>query len=375
MKPPVLIQAGGAGRRMRRSTGMDDKPLVRVRGATLLERNVLRLVGLGFRALHVSVDASRQHVATYVRELARLLEPRGVRLELLVETVPQGTIGAAAHWRDHGVGLLVVNSDNLTGIDLAALLAFHRERRADLTLATHEARVAYPYGVVEVEGDVITRYLEKPFVTRRTVSAVTVLGSRALAQVPASGICSLPELVDAALGTGLRVLAFQHDAPWIDVNDAEALARAEALVAERPLEFECFANPPDADVVGFLITGEPGILLERRAPDVDLHPNLWDTPGGKIEAGERPAEAARRELWEEFGIERRFTTYDAVFDQLEPATGRIVRHYVFHLRDLERVTSCEGATIAWVRWQDLPGLSPCSPVVHRTLAALDLART
>ena len=42
-------------------------------------------------------------------------------------------------------------------------------------------------------------------------------------------------------------------------------------------------------------------LLVQQRPSTGLLGGLWEFPGGKIEHGERPEEAARRELWEETG--------------------------------------------------------------------------
>jgi len=44
------------------------------------------------------------------------------------------------------------------------------------------------------------------------------------------------------------------------------------------------------------------ILIAKRKPDAELA-NVWEFPGGKIEAGETPEECLRREMKEEFNID------------------------------------------------------------------------
>jgi 8-oxo-dGTP diphosphatase len=54
-------------------------------------------------------------------------------------------------------------------------------------------------------------------------------------------------------------------------------------------------------VAAALVDGEGRVLLQQRAPGRAMA-GLWEFPGGKVEAGERPEAALARELEEELGI-------------------------------------------------------------------------
>lgn len=359
MNAAALVMAGGAGIRMSATTGQDrPKPLVQVRGVSLLERNVWTLVGAGLREVWVACRATQPAVVDEIARLAPLVGARGVALQPLLEPVPLGTIGAAALLRGRTATLLSVNADNLTAIDLGAMIARHRETGADLTLASHLHRIRIPYGELDTVGDRVTVYREKPISTTRVCSAVCVMGRAALAAI--DGPTGLHDLTDRLIDAGRDVRVFEHDAAWIDVNDAADLARAEALVAAtEPLE--CWAASPDQEVVGALLREGARLLLERRA-DVDR----WDTPGGKLEAGESAPEALVRELREELGVVAGGAASIGRFDMAEP-DGRVVRHHVFELTvAAAEVRPCEGQVLEWFDAEALP--EPRAPVVSRSLA-------
>jgi 8-oxo-dGTP diphosphatase len=56
------------------------------------------------------------------------------------------------------------------------------------------------------------------------------------------------------------------------------------------------------NVVAGIIERADRVLIGRRTPS-QAHPLKWEFPGGKVESGERPEEALRRELREELEIE------------------------------------------------------------------------
>ena len=60
--------------------------------------------------------------------------------------------------------------------------------------------------------------------------------------------------------------------------------------------------PHRSVAVGLVRNGEGRYLIQRR-PEDGLLGGLWEFPGGKVERGESPRDACRRELAEELGIE------------------------------------------------------------------------
>lgn len=70
-------------------------------------------------------------------------------------------------------------------------------------------------------------------------------------------------------------------------------------------------NGPTHDVVAGVLVRDGHVLLCHRHPNREWYPNTWDVPGGHIEADETAANALRRELREELGV-------DVVLDNPDP---------------------------------------------------------
>jgi 8-oxo-dGTP diphosphatase len=60
---------------------------------------------------------------------------------------------------------------------------------------------------------------------------------------------------------------------------------------------------PQLKIALALIWHEGEVLLSKRASTADHLPDVWEFPGGKAEADEKPQEAAIREAREEIGLE------------------------------------------------------------------------
>ena len=103
------------------------------------------------------------------------------------------------------------------------------------------------------------------------------------------------------------------------------------------------------------------ILLIKRHDD-----GLWAIPGGLVEVGETAAEAARRELWEEAGVEAEIEKFLGVFDSRnwKSRTSMQLFHFVFLLdaKDPQPRTSNEAQDVGFFAENQLPPLSAGHPL-------------
>ena len=121
---------------------------------------------------------------------------------------------------------------------------------------------------------------------------------------------------------------------------------------------------PVVDVaVGVLRAPDGRVLLTERKPGKDAA-GFWELPGGQVDPGESPAEAAQRELLEEVGVRAHELAPWRVYEHDFPA--KRVRLHWFHVRRWSgEPNGREGQRVAWV--------DPARPTVGPLLPSNELA--
>jgi 8-oxo-dGTP diphosphatase len=117
---------------------------------------------------------------------------------------------------------------------------------------------------------------------------------------------------------------------------------------------------PLAAVAILLVNRQGEILLQLRDAHAPVCPNVWGTVGGAVEAGERPDQAAARELFEETGIsDQPLTVWWAGELPRNAGPGTVTWHVYTACVDLssEDIVVGEGADICFVPPQDILALT------------------
>ncbi|MCJ1978834.1 (deoxy)nucleoside triphosphate pyrophosphohydrolase [Pseudolactococcus carnosus] len=101
------------------------------------------------------------------------------------------------------------------------------------------------------------------------------------------------------------------------------------------------------NVVGVIIVKNGKILCAQRGYDKSL-PELWEFPGGKIEIGESPSQALKREIREELLLELANDIEEFMFTSYEYDFGIVnLTTFICHIQNGEP-TLTEHIEIKWL---------------------------
>src|SRR5439155_4486182 len=154
----------------------------------------------------VSVSSNATDVAAHaMRRGAQLAGAAGIPLSLLREDHPLGNIGCAGRLAGRAEAVIVVYVDNLTTLDLRALLLHHFEQGAAMTIATHTEAFRLPYGRTVVQDGEVVDYVEKPGIDVVICSGLAVLGEAALELLADARPTGMVDLFHMVRGAGHRV--------------------------------------------------------------------------------------------------------------------------------------------------------------------------
>ena len=221
----AILLAGGKGTRLRPLTIHTPKPIV-----PIFNRPFLRYqLDLLKKVPEIDeVVLSLNYQPRRIEEIFGDGGDSGLGIRYVVEPAPLGTAGAIRYAGESlRESVVVFNGDVLTEVDLGAVIALHRERRARATIVLTPVENPAAYGLVETdEQGNIRRFLEKPTaaeITCNTINAgIYVLEPETFDRIPKDTPWSIersffPSLIER----GETFVAHIDRGYWIDIGTPE----------------------------------------------------------------------------------------------------------------------------------------------------------
>lgn len=225
----AVIMAGGFGTRLKPLTDDTPKPMLPVGGRPLMEHIVKQLRMAGIQRVNVTTHYKPEKIKDHFGDGQAF----DVALNYVNEDLPLGTAGALGLLPEPTEPMLIINGDILTDINIRAFVDYHREYKADMTVAVRRYEVQVPYGVVEAEGSHIKRIDEKPKFTYFVNAGIYLIEPSVYDHIPAGKSFHMTDLIAWLIAAKRTVVSFPLREYWLDVgrHDDYALAQEKATQA------------------------------------------------------------------------------------------------------------------------------------------------
>ena len=222
---PVLLMAGGFGKRLYPLTREVPKPLLPVGEKPILQTILEQLAEGGFSQFFLAVHYRSEQVRAHFGDGSKW----GVRIEYLEERQPLGTAGALSLLDQTMIDapLLMMNGDLLTRLDFGQLVDYHSEHGGLATMCVREYDFQIPYGVVHGDGDQVTDIIEKPVQKFFVNAGIYILEPELLGQCRPDEAIDMPDLLRQVVNDGRKVSMFPIHEYWLDIGRMEEYERAQ----------------------------------------------------------------------------------------------------------------------------------------------------
>ena len=219
----ALVMAGGKGSRLMPLTADIPKPLLTVGDTPVIEHIIKQLQSSGITRVNIALHHLSEKIASYLGDGTDM----GVDLNYVEEDQPLGTAGALRLMASRDETMLVVNGDIVTNVNYRAMVAYHHEHNADLTVAVRRYAMPVPYGVLAVEGSTVKDIEEKPVNTFFINAGIYLVQPTVVDDIPTDRPFDMTELIRVLIERHRNVVAFPVHEYWLDIGNHADYVRAQ----------------------------------------------------------------------------------------------------------------------------------------------------
>tara|TARA_B100000674_G_scaffold469094_1_gene455584 strand:+ start:148 stop:1215 length:1068 start_codon:yes stop_codon:yes gene_type:complete len=213
---PVVIMAGGEGKRLLPHTAVIPKPLIPYNGKSMIEHIIERFKDYFFNSFIISLNYKSKLMEAYFSN-----EKLKTNIKFIHEKKPLGTAGALKKLNKKKVkNFFVINCDSLIRCDYISLLTYHLENKYDMTIVVTKKTETFNYGSCSVNkrGNLLKIY-EKPQTTFLANTGFYVLNSKVLGLIKKNENIDMNELIERLIKRKFKIGVFPiHESEWQDLG-------------------------------------------------------------------------------------------------------------------------------------------------------------
>lgn len=215
---PVIIMAGGEGRRLRPLTNVLPKPLIPLGETTVIEQIMDKFWELGSNRFYISLNYKADLIEYYLNSSKK----SNYTINYFRESKPLGTAGSLNLLKDKiNETFFISNCDILIDQDYSEILDYHIKNQNEITIVAALKNFAIPYGVLNTgEYGTLKGIDEKPDLTFKINTGLYVLEPHLINEIPIDTFFHITRLIEKIIERNGRIGVFPiSDGSWKDIGE------------------------------------------------------------------------------------------------------------------------------------------------------------
>ena len=217
----IYIIAGGRGKRMMPLTRENPKPLLNYMGEPILKKIIKKISNEGFDKIVISINYLGHKIENYFKNGKDF----GVNINYIKEKKELGTAGSLYDFykNKNNLPIIITNADLATNLKFRDILNFHNHNHADITMAIKKHEYQNPFGVINSDGIVLKKIVEKPVLNFNINAGVYVINKNVLKDIKKNEYLDIPDLINFNLSKNKKIIIFPLHEDWKDLQNPKDL--------------------------------------------------------------------------------------------------------------------------------------------------------
>ncbi len=228
---PIVIMAGGEGKRLDPFTKILPKALIPVENKPMLDYIIEHFKKNGIENYFISINFKGSLIKIYMEDTYKDLN-----ISFIEEDKPLGTAGALKYLKGKiDREFIVSNCDILVNTDYSAVLEFHNNNKNKLTIIGAMKNFIIPYGVCKInEAGELLHFQEKPRFDNIVNTGVYILSPEILDYIPKNKFFDMTDLIKMLLKKKEKIGIFPvSEHSWVDVGEWEKYRDSYEILKEK----------------------------------------------------------------------------------------------------------------------------------------------
>lgn len=229
-KTPVVIMAGGQGKRLYPYTKILPKPLIPIEDTPISQRIIEGFIKCGCKDFYMVVNYKKNMIKAYYADA-----DLDCSLNFVDEDKPLGTGGGLRLLqKEINETFILTNCDILILEDVGQIVEHHKKENNVVTMVCSLKNYVIPYGVVNfTEGGEICSFEEKPKMSFFTNTGYYILEPEVMTYINENENIGMPDIIQRIKENGGKVGIYPiSESSWLDMGQFDSMEGMERKLRE-----------------------------------------------------------------------------------------------------------------------------------------------